>query len=260
MADIVLYDSSQDIQGFPPLLIRSMTFGIPVIAPDFPVLKKYVSLFKSFSCLVLCCYSKQELGIFHFSQHLLKSFKLQVVDGVHGVFFTKHNPEALMRTFSLLISNGKLSKFAQTVASSGRLHAKNMLASDCITGYASLLENAVNFPSDAFLPGTISQMQQGAWEWNLFRKGMEIKTDDTPNIDERGSSLKNFSVVYALEDELTKFAHSTNISEDEGGNLEQDIPSQLDWDLVKEIESSEEHERLEMEEVSYSFAVSAVLV
>lgn len=49
MADIVLYDSSQDIQGFPPLLIRAMTFGIPIIAPDFPVLQKYVSSFKSFS-------------------------------------------------------------------------------------------------------------------------------------------------------------------------------------------------------------------
>ncbi|KAF3434117.1 hypothetical protein FNV43_RR25220 [Rhamnella rubrinervis] len=213
MADIFLYDSSQDVQGFPPLLIRAMTLGIPVIAPDFPVLKKYV------------------------------------VDGVHGVFFSKHNPEALLRSFSLLISNGKLSKFAQTVASSGRLHAKNMLASECTTGYASLLENVVNFPSDSFLPGSISQLQQVAWEWNLFRKDMEMRTDDTPNIDERDSSLKNFSVVYTLEDELTKLAYSTNISEDESGNQEHDIPSQLDWILVKEIESSEEYERLELEEL-----------
>lgn len=49
MADIVLYGSSQDVQGFPPLLIRAMTFGIPVIAPDFPVLKRYVSSLKLFS-------------------------------------------------------------------------------------------------------------------------------------------------------------------------------------------------------------------
>jgi len=44
MADIILYGSAQEVQGFPPLLIRAMTFEIPVIAPDFPVLKKYVSL------------------------------------------------------------------------------------------------------------------------------------------------------------------------------------------------------------------------
>lgn len=43
MADIVLYGSSQDVQGFPPLLTRAMSFGIPVIAPDYPVIKKYVS-------------------------------------------------------------------------------------------------------------------------------------------------------------------------------------------------------------------------
>lgn len=48
MADIVLYGSDQDVQGFPPLLVRAMTFGIPIIAPDFPILKKYVSPFMCF--------------------------------------------------------------------------------------------------------------------------------------------------------------------------------------------------------------------
>ncbi|KAK9911569.1 hypothetical protein M0R45_035466 [Rubus argutus] len=55
MADIVLY----------------------VIAPDFPVLKKYV------------------------------------VDGVHTIFFPRHDPDALLKAFSHMISNGKLSKFAR---------------------------------------------------------------------------------------------------------------------------------------------------
>ena len=45
MADIVLYGSSQEEQGFPPLIIRAMTFGIPVITPDFPIMKKYVGPF-----------------------------------------------------------------------------------------------------------------------------------------------------------------------------------------------------------------------
>lgn len=53
MADIVLYGSAQDVQGFPPLLIRAMTFEIPVIAPDFPVLRKYVSLFLLFICQLI---------------------------------------------------------------------------------------------------------------------------------------------------------------------------------------------------------------
>ncbi|CAL5407111.1 unnamed protein product [Camellia sinensis] len=76
MADIILYGFSQDVQGFPPLLTRAMSFGIPVITPEYPVIKKYV------------------------------------VDGVHGMIYPKHKPDAMMRAFSLLISKGKLFKFA----------------------------------------------------------------------------------------------------------------------------------------------------
>lgn len=51
MADIVLYGSSQVEQAFPSLIIRAMTFGVPVISPDFPIMKKYVSKLKIFfSC------------------------------------------------------------------------------------------------------------------------------------------------------------------------------------------------------------------
>ncbi|XP_068344729.1 uncharacterized protein [Pyrus communis] len=213
MADIVLYGSSQDLQGFPPLLIRAMTFGIPVIAPDFLVLKKYV------------------------------------VDGVHMIFFPKHNPDALMSAFSLMISNGKLSKFARTVASSGRLLATNLLASECITGYARLLENVLNFPSDALLPGPISQLQQGTWEWNLLGNEIDYRTGNVMNIDEQ-SSWKNTSVVNALEEDLLGFGYSPNISENVTWDSALDIPTQLDWDLFKEIVSSEEYETLEMEELS----------
>lgn len=49
MADIVLYGSSQEIQSFPPLLIRAMSFGIPIMVPDLPGLRNYVSLFE------ICC-------------------------------------------------------------------------------------------------------------------------------------------------------------------------------------------------------------
>lgn len=181
---------------------------------------------------------------------------LQVVDGVHGLFFPKHNPDALMRAFSLLISNGKLSKFAEAVASSGRLLAKKMLASECITGYARLLENVLNFSSDTVLPRPISHLQQGSWEWNLFRDEIQVRTGDMRNIDEKATFLRKFSVVDALEDEFTNFVHSTNVSENRTGILLQDIPTKQDWDVLSEVESTEEYERVEMEEVfscNYSF-------
>lgn len=63
MADIVLYGSDQDVQGFPPLLIRAMTFEIPVIAPDFPILKKYVSSFKLFPTQFSDCCTSRLAGV-----------------------------------------------------------------------------------------------------------------------------------------------------------------------------------------------------
>lgn len=163
-----------------------------------------------------------------------------MVDGTHGVFFPKHQPDALLRAFSLLISNGRLSRFAQTVASSGRLLAKNILASECITGYASLLENLLNFPSDVLLPAPVSQLRLGSWEWNVF--GMEIEHGT-------GDISRYFSVVYALEEEFTKHTISSDISQYGAEIQDQDIPTEQDWDIVTEIENFEDYERLEMDEV-----------
>ncbi|KAL6977154.1 hypothetical protein U1Q18_025948 [Sarracenia purpurea var. burkii] len=210
MADIVLYGSSQGVQSFPPLLTRAMSFGIPVIAPDDPVIKKYV------------------------------------VDGVHGMIYPKHKPDALMRAFSLLISKRKLSKFAHAVASSGRLLAKNMQASDCIAGYARLLENVLTFPSDALLPGQISQLKQGAWEWNLLSKEME---QNMGIMDQNDSYMRNSSIVYTLEEELINSIDLRNASQNEPEILDLDIPTDLDWEILTQIEKTEELESLEMEEI-----------
>ncbi|XP_044461248.1 uncharacterized protein LOC123192677 isoform X2 [Mangifera indica] len=201
MADIVLYGSSQVEQGFPSLIIRAMTFGIPVIIPDFPIIKKH-----------------------------------------------KHNPEDLMRAFSLFISNGRLSKFSRTVALSGRLLAKNMLASDCVTGYARLLENVLNFPSDALLPGPISQLQQASWEWNLFREEMERGIGDIPNVQQGDYSYRNSS-VYVLEKEFANLVDSMNLSENENQSWAQDSLTEGDWDVLRDLENFEEYESLERQEL-----------
>ncbi|WJX13919.1 hypothetical protein P8452_04253 [Trifolium repens] len=211
IADIVLYGSAQDVQGFPPLLIRAMTFEIPVIAPDFPVLRKYI------------------------------------VDGVHGVFYSKHNPEALMNAFSLLLSSGRLSKFAQAIGSSGRQFAKNVLALDCITGYARLLENVLNFPSDSLLPGPVSEIQQGAWGWSFFQNEIELDID-VLKMDDDFSNGK-VTAVHAVEQEFGSLNYSTNILENVTKVPIQDEPTKLDWDILKEIETSEESEMLEMEQI-----------
>lgn len=207
MADIVLYGSSQDEQGFPPLLVRSMTFGIPIVVPDIPVITKYV------------------------------------VDGVHGILFPQHNPDALMRAFSSLIADGGLSEFAITVASSGKLLAKNMMASECISTYVKLLENILDFPSDAILPGPVAKLEELSWNWNLLEGEINQDAVDMPHED-----LTQAGVVYALEEELTDLVDLRNASENQTDTIG-DFPTEEDWAVLQEIEQIEEFEKVEKEEL-----------
>lgn len=65
IADIVLYTSFHEELNFPPMLIRAMSFGVPIIAPDMPIIKKNVSrvcfiysakIYESiYDCLLLFC-------------------------------------------------------------------------------------------------------------------------------------------------------------------------------------------------------------
>ena len=158
-----------------------------------------------------------------------------------------------------MISNGKLSKYAETVAFSGRLLAKNMLASECITGYARLLENMLSFPSDSLLPGPVSKLEQREWEWNLFSKELEQETDDLSGMDESLFPSRETSVVYSLEKEWSNLFNSTIISENGTEILVPDIPTKSDWDVLMEIESFEEYERVVKEEVCYSSHYSSCL-
>ncbi|KAL2555557.1 UDP-Glycosyltransferase superfamily protein [Forsythia ovata] len=213
MADIILYGSSQDEQGFPPLLTRAMSFGVPVVSPDYPVIKKYV------------------------------------VDGVHGIIFPKHDARALLNAFSILISDGKLSDDAQSVASSGKSLVNNVLAAECITGYANLMENIFNFPSDVLLPVHIPELEQASWECSLFKNEIELKSSNIENLYLKGSSGLISSIVNDLEEEITNLVLVKNISGDDIGDMEEDVPTVADWDILREIESSEEVERLETEEI-----------
>ncbi|KAG9159518.1 hypothetical protein Leryth_026899 [Lithospermum erythrorhizon] len=206
MADITLYASSQNEQGFPSMLIRAMSFGLPIVAPDYPVIKKYVT------------------------------------DRVHGLVFSKHKPGTLSKAFSLLIVKGKLSRLAHSIASSGKLLAKNMLAAECITEYALLLENIVNFPSDVLLPGHISEITQKTWEWNYFQDEIE-KTYQF----QEASHLS--SAVYELEEEITNHTLLKNETSESTDILVKEFPTRVDWDILGQIERAEELENVETQEI-----------
>ena len=69
------------------------------------------------------------------------------------------------------------------------------------------------------------------------------------NVDEKATLLRKYSVVYALEEEFTNFVYSTNGSANGTGILSEDMLTKLDWDVLRVLESSEEDEMIEMEEV-----------
>ena len=74
MADIVLYGSSQDVQGFPPLLTRAMSFGIPIVASDYPVIKKYVSSFNIFLMVIFICKVRRIFAFSSFNFYRYQNF------------------------------------------------------------------------------------------------------------------------------------------------------------------------------------------
>lgn len=51
MADVVIYGSFHEAQSFPDILTKAMCFGKPIIAPDLPMIRKYVCFLMLFSSL-----------------------------------------------------------------------------------------------------------------------------------------------------------------------------------------------------------------
>ncbi|KAK9124043.1 hypothetical protein Sjap_013645 [Stephania japonica] len=205
-ADVVLHGSFRDEQGFPPLLLRAMSFGVPVIAPDLPIIKKYI------------------------------------VDGFHGLLYEKHNPDELMQAFSILVSGRGLSKRAHRIAAAGKFHAKNMLASECITGYAQLLENLLQFPSDVSLPFSRLNRTNVVWEWSFLGKGPEQIDTKLPLSD---TIAKELDVVHALEEKFAALKSSENETDIE----DKEHPTSDDWDILSELQKTVEHEMQEIQEL-----------
>lgn len=130
-----------------------------------------------------------------------------------------------------------------------------MFAPECIIGYAKLLEDLFNFPSDVLLPGHTSQLNHSVWHWSVFRTETEQISANMENLYPLDSLGVNSSIVFDLEEDMINFVALKTVSEKNPEDLNEDIPSVLDWDILSEIESSEEVERLEREEVCHHFHV-----
>ncbi|XP_057780368.1 uncharacterized protein LOC130998945 isoform X2 [Salvia miltiorrhiza] len=134
-ADLVIYGSFLDEHTFPGILLKAMCFGKPIIAPNLPMIQKYVS------------------------------------DRVNGFIFPKEDTEKLTEIMFRLVSNGKLSPLAHNAALIAKRTARNLMVSESVKGYASLLENILMLPSEVASPRAAREIPmelRTKWLWHYF--------------------------------------------------------------------------------------------
>lgn len=87
---------------------------------------------------------------------------------MNGYIFPKDNIRVLRQIILEVISNGKLSPLARNIASVGRSTAKNLMVSEAIDGYATLLQNIIKLPSEVAPPKAVSEISHHVkeqWQW-----------------------------------------------------------------------------------------------
>lgn len=178
-----------------------------------------------------------------FWQTANKFIILQVRNEVDGFIFQSSEPKSFSSAFSLAIA--EINALNRTVATSGKLLSRNMLARDCIIGYAKLLENVVQFPSDTVLPDPISKLRPNKWEWDF----LEEETERMRNEMKYQVFSETSSIVYTIEEELAEKNVSEGTFTNQNETLIFDYPSDSDWEDVREIKFSEDIETLETQEV-----------
>ncbi|KAM2647592.1 hypothetical protein TB1_000820 [Malus domestica] len=135
MSDVVIYGSFLEEQSFPDILVKAMCLEKPIVAPDLSMIRKHVD------------------------------------NRVNGYLFPKENIGALSQILLQVISKGKLSPLAHSIASIGRGTAKSLMVSETVEGYASLLENVLMLPSEVALPRDVVKIPpklKERWQWHLF--------------------------------------------------------------------------------------------
>lgn len=203
ISDLVLYGSFFEEQSFPEILIQAMCLGKPIIAPDLSMIKKYVD------------------------------------DRINGFLFPKENIGVLTEVLSEAISEGKLSPLACNVASFGKVPAKNLMVSESIEGYASLLANVLKFPSEARPPKAVEEIpprMKDEWQWHLFDEIIESKYINR--------TLKSYRFIDEVEEQWNH-THADNFT----GSIIDEAFSYTDWEEEKLIEMVNSRKRREDEEL-----------
>ncbi|KAG5565936.1 hypothetical protein RHGRI_001757 [Rhododendron griersonianum] len=205
VADLVIYGSFLEEQAFPDILIKAMCFGKPIIAPDISMIRKYVD------------------------------------DRVNGYLFPKGNLKVLTQILLQVVSQGKLSPLACKIASIGERTAKNLMVSETVEGYASLVEYILKLPSEAVPSKAVSEIPRKLkeeWQWQLFESIL-----DSANLNRSSKSHK-------FLEEIEKQWNGTRTESSGAVTTTNETFVYSIWEEEKNIEMASARKRREEEEAS----------
>ncbi|XP_043715599.1 uncharacterized protein LOC122663996 [Telopea speciosissima] len=202
--DLVIYGSFLEEQSFPDILVQAMCFGKPIIAPDLSMIRKYVD------------------------------------DRVNGFLFPKENIRVLTQVLFQAVSNGKLSPLAQNIGSIAKGPARNLIVSETIEGYASLLEKVLKFPSEVMHPKDVAEVPprlKEEWQWHLFEDIVDPRY------------LNTTSMSYSFLDKIEEIWNHTQMESSGVRSLIDDSFSYSIWEEERHIEMVNARKRREEEEL-----------
>ncbi|XP_043713993.1 uncharacterized protein LOC122662420 isoform X2 [Telopea speciosissima] len=203
-ADLVIYGSFLEEQCFPDILVRAMCFGKPIIAPDLTMIRKYVD------------------------------------DRVNGFLYPKENIRVLTQVLFQAVSKGKLSPLAQNVGSIAKGLARNLIASETIEGYASLLEKVLKFPSEVAHPkdvAVVAPRLKEEWQWHLF--------EDIVGPRYLNTSFRSYRFLGQVEE----LWNHTQTESSDARSLVDGSFSYSDWDEERHFQMVNARKRREEEEL-----------
>ncbi|CAI9781525.1 unnamed protein product [Fraxinus pennsylvanica] len=202
--DLVIYGSFLEEQFFPDILLKAMCFGKTIVAPDLSMIRKYVD------------------------------------DRVNGYLFPKENVNVLTKIMFRIISNRKLSPLAVTASTIGNHTAKNLMVSESVEGYASLLENILAFPSEVATSRNATEIPTNLkveWQWHLFKA--------IANRYSQNETLKNDKYLDKIEKELNRAHKESKMAPiDTNDTLLYSI-----WEDQKYIDMANKRKRMEEAEL-----------
>ena len=100
---------------------------------------------------------------------------------MNGYLFPKENLKVLTQIVLQAISKGTPSPSAHNIASMGKNTSKNLMVLETVEGYATLLENVLELPSEVTPPKAVSEIPpklKKEWCWNLFKAFLNSTHED----------------------------------------------------------------------------------